>query len=99
MEELDHQPTDYYLLKTHANSFFQTNLQAPLIGLGVESIEFCGAQTEYCVDTTIRFAHSLGYHCWMKSDLHTTVDSLLLIAPAIIAHHEAIWENRFLNLL
>lgn len=99
MEELDHQPTDYYLLKTHANSFFQTNLQATLIGLGVESIEFCGAQTEYCVDTTIRFAHSLGYHCWMKSDLHTTVDSPLLTAPAIIAHHEAIWENRFLNLL
>ena len=60
MEELDHQPTDYYLLKTHANSFFQTNLQATLTELGVESIEFCGAQTEYCVDTTIRVAHSLG---------------------------------------
>lgn len=86
MKELDNQPTDYY----HANSFFQTNLQATLTELGLESI----AQTEYCVDTTIRFAH-VGYHCWMKSGLHTTVDSQLLTASTIIAHHEEIWQKNY----
>lgn len=96
-EQLDQQPTDYYLTKTHANSFYQTELTQTLQQLHISTLEFCGAQTEYCVDTTIRVAHSLGYNCLMQRGLSTTSNNDLLDAKTIIAHHEALWDHRFLT--
>ncbi len=57
---LAYEPTDR-LIRKHANSFFQTDLQAVLRQNQVRSIEFAGAQTEYCLDGTIKFTHGLGY--------------------------------------
>lgn len=85
--------------KTHANSFYKTELPAILAGLDVQKIEFCGAQTEYCVDTTVRFAHGLGFDCYMVRGLHTTADSDLMDAGTIMAHHESLWDKRFLTFL
>lgn len=99
MSELDSQQDDIYVNKTHANSFYKTELPAILAGLSVQKIEFCGAQTEYCVDTTVRFAHGLGFDCYMVRGLHTTMDSDLVDAKTIMAHHEAIWNGRFLTFL
>ena len=48
-----------FVRKTHANSFYKTNLKEILDQLSVNRIEFCGAQTEYCMDATIKFAHGL----------------------------------------
>lgn len=99
LPSLAHQPTDYYCGKTHANAFYQTNLAVLLSELGINQLEICGAQVEYCVDTTIRFAHGLGYELTMKKGLTTTTDSTLFNASQIIAHHESIWENRFLTFI
>lgn len=95
--ELDAREEDHYIRKTHANSFFQTELKSLLDSLSIEALELCGAQTEYCVDTTIRVAHGLGYSLSMRRGTATTVDNDCWLAPEIIAHHEAIWDNRFLR--
>lgn len=97
--ELGARDTDIYINKTHANSFYNTDLNAKLLELKINSLEICGAQTEYCVDTTIRMAHGLGYSLYMKKGLTTTLNNDLLGAKTIIEHHEKIWNNRFLTFL
>ncbi|MGX7263538.1 cysteine hydrolase family protein [Enterococcus crotali] len=98
-EQLDARAEDFYIGKTHANSFFQTKLKELLDELSVTELEFCGAQTEYCVDTTIRMAHGLGYTCFMKRGLSTTLNNDLLGAQTIIQHHEHLWDQRFLTFI
>ncbi|MTD40178.1 isochorismatase family protein [Erwinia sp. CPCC 100877] len=95
--ELDARKKDFYIRKTHANAFVNTSLNELLNQLAITELEFCGAQTEYCVDTTIRMAHGLGYNCSMKRGLSTTLNSALLDAQTIIKHHESIWNKRFLT--
>jgi nicotinamidase-related amidase len=97
--ELDCKDTDIYINKTHANSFYKTNLKNQLMKLNINKLEICGAQTEYCVDTTIRMAHGLGYQLFMKKGLTTTLNNDLLGAKTIIEHHENIWNNRFLTFI
>lgn len=98
-DQLDARAEDFYIGKTHANSFFQTTLKELLNQLNVTHLEFCGAQTEYCVDTTIRMAHGLGYTSCMKRGLSTTLDNDLLDAKTIISHHEQLWDQRFLTFI
>lgn len=97
--ELDAKDTDIYINKTHANSFYNTDLKEKLGKLNINKLEICGAQTEYCVDTTIRMAHGLGYTLFMKKGLTTTLNNELLGAKTIIEHHENLWNNRFLTFL
>ncbi|CAM3353912.1 cysteine hydrolase family protein [Vagococcus fessus] len=94
---LKNEPTDSYIDKDTANSFYNTTLLDVLKEKEINSIEFCGAQTEYCVDTAVRFAQGSGYSCYVTPGLHTTSDSELLAAEQIIAHHDNIWRNWFLN--
>ncbi|EOL50802.1 cysteine hydrolase family protein [Enterococcus caccae] len=98
-KQLDAQSKDFYIRKTHANSFYQTNLKELLDKLSISELEFCGAQTEYCVDTTIRMAHGLGYSCFMKRGLSTTLNNDFLGAQTIIQHHESLWDRRFLTFI
>lgn len=98
-DQLDARESDFYIRKTHANSFYQTELKELLDRLSVTDLEFCGAQTEYCVDTTIRMAHGLGYTCFMKKGLSTTLNNDLLGAKTIVAHHEQLWDRRFLTFI
>ncbi len=69
---LDAQPGDYYVDKTHANAFYHTDLGTQLQTLGVTSLEIAGAQVEFCVDTTVKMAHGLGYQLTMVPGLTTT---------------------------
>ncbi|MHC5217651.1 cysteine hydrolase family protein [Enterococcus sp. LJL128] len=94
--ELEAKKEDYYVSKKHANSFFHTELSKLLEGLSVDTLEICGAQTEFCVDTTIRFAHGLGYKIFMQKGTATTLDNDNWTAEEIIQHHETIWNQRFL---
>lgn len=97
--ELDSKVTDFYVNKTHANSFYHTDLSDRLTALHINQLEICGAQTEYCVDTTIKMAHGLGYTLFMKKGLTTTVNNDLLGAKTIIEHYQNIWNHRFLTFL
>lgn len=74
-------------------------MQDELRKLNIHKIEICGAQTEYCVDTTIRMAHGLGYKVFMKKGLTTTLNNELLGAKTIIQHHENLWDRRFLTFI
>ena len=65
----------------------------------IQTLEIAGVQTEFCVDTTIRMAHGLGYTCLMTPKTTSTLDNGHLTAAQIIQHHEAIWAGRFLTFL
>ena len=74
---------------------YQTNLNDLLTEQAVQTLEIAGVQTEFCVDTTIRMAHGLGYTCLMTPKTTSTLDNGHLTAAQIIQHHEAIWAGRF----
>ncbi|WP_157805719.1 cysteine hydrolase family protein [Bacillus sp. mrc49] len=79
------------IFKSVPNSFSHTPLQQTLDKLGVTELYICGAQTEYCVDSTCRGAFDLGYDVTLIGDAHTTNDANHLSAPRIIEHvHETL---------
>lgn len=98
--ELDVLETDIICYKTHANGFYKTNLQEILTDLQAEKLEFCGAQTEYCVNTTLVYAHGLGYQNFMQTGATSTVDSNFMTAQETIKFYEQkIWNERFLEFI
>ncbi|MFC4772741.1 cysteine hydrolase family protein [Enterococcus hermanniensis] len=99
LTDLKRKETDFIIQKTHANAFYQTDLQLLLQAHQISSLEICGAQTEFCVDTTIKFAHGLGYHLSMKRGASTTYDNSFLSAAETIAFYETIWAQRFLHFI
>jgi nicotinamidase-related amidase len=58
--------------KHFPNCFAATSLQAKLNDLGVEQIVFIGAMSHMCIDTTVRAAFDLGFHCIVVSDACAT---------------------------
>lgn len=97
--DLDVQEQDFFVRKTHANSFYKTNLKEILDQLSVHRIEFCGAQTEYCMDATIKFAHGLGYENFMVQKATSTLNNPFMSAKETIDFYENIWNHRFLKLM
>ncbi|VDG19610.1 Amidase [Lactobacillus brevis ATCC 367] [Lactiplantibacillus mudanjiangensis] len=94
-EDLHALGSDTYYLKTRPDTFYQTGLEAFLKMNKLENIEICGAQVEFCVDTTTRVAYHLGFKVDLLIDGISTLDSELLTATQIKAHHAHIWEHRF----
>lgn len=99
IEELDRKENDTIVQKTHANSFYHTDLQKILQQQQIISLEICGAQTQYCIDATIKFAHGLGYQLTMLKNASTTYDNDFLSASDTITFYENIWNRRFLDLI
>jgi nicotinamidase-related amidase len=73
--------------KRASDSFYQTPLQHELAARAIGHLVVSGMRTEMCVDTTSRRAISLGYDVTLAADAHATVDSEVLPAAQIIAHH------------
>lgn len=84
---------DLYIRKSGSDSFHQTELAAVLERSGIGRLVVCGLQSEFCVDSTVRRALALGYPVILVSDAHSTVDSGLLCAAQIIAHHNLTLGN------
>jgi nicotinamidase-related amidase len=82
LEKPLHQEVTIY--KTVPNSFTHTPLKQTLDELDATHIYICGAQTEYCIDSTCRGALDLGYNVTLITDSHTTCDDEHLTAPNII---------------
>lgn len=78
---------DYFIRKTTPNSFNNTTLPLLLEELAIEQCIICGYASEYCIDTTIRQAASLGFHVILPQDAHTTRDKSHATASQIIEHH------------
>ncbi|MBP0725459.1 cysteine hydrolase [Bacillus sp. RG28] len=97
---LERAATDKIIQKTKWDAFYQTELLDYLQQNKIEQLIFAGAQTEFCLDTTIRAAYSLGFQKnLLVKDTQSTIDGAVLNANGIIKHHEAIWYNRFLTII
>lgn len=88
-EELAPHPGDTVVHKRAADSFFQTDLSDVLTRIGATRLVIGGCMTQFCVDTTVRRAVSLGYDVTLVADGHTTADFGGLLFSEIIAHHNA----------
>jgi len=77
------------VLRKHTYSGFSNpGLDEFLRARGIESLVFCGVQTNVCVESTLREAHTRGYH------VAVAADAVASHAPAL---HEATLANiRFL---
>lgn len=89
------QAGDIVVEKKHADAFYESDLEKVLRGLGAKRLIITGLQTAYCVDTTCRRAHSLGFDNILVSDGHSTLDSDILTASQIIAHHNEVLGSQF----
>jgi nicotinamidase-related amidase len=79
--------------KTACDAFFETGLEATLRAGGIEHLVIAGCMTQYCVDTSVRRAVSLGFDVTLAADGHMTEDSGVLRFEQIIAHHNAVFDG------
>lgn len=76
--------------KSYRDSFADTNLRETLDDLGATRLVITGAQSDFCVRTTMQRAASEGYDVTLVSDAHTTVDTewdgIRVSGEQIVAH-------------
>jgi nicotinamidase-related amidase len=78
---------DVVVHKRSSDSFFETDLEDRLKEKSVTHLVVGGCMTQFCVDTTVRRAVSLGYDVTLVGDGHMTADSETLTFADIVAHH------------
>lgn len=86
----DNEPIIY---KRACDAFFETTLGAELSSRETDRLIIAGCMTEYCVDTTVRRAVSLGYNVTLVADGHLTADSGALTFEQIVAHHNSLLDG------
>ncbi|USB33584.1 cysteine hydrolase family protein [Paenibacillus sp. YPG26] len=96
--EVAPQEGDITIAKYHADPFLGTELHMKLQELGITRLVITGVQTEFCVESTCRSAHSLGYANVLVTDGHSTFDSDNLTAQQIIEHHNTVLGSQFAEL-
>jgi len=79
--------------KTSCDSFFETDLEARLRARGVTHLIVGGCMTQFCVDTTVRRAVSLGFDVTLIADGHTTADMGRLSFEEIVIHHNMLLDG------
>ena len=76
--------------KTYRDAFAGTNLKSVLDGLGATRLVVAGAQSDYCIRTTVQRAAAEGYDITLVSDAHTTTsaewDGVTITGEQIVAH-------------
>lgn len=87
------------IYKSHGNAFYHTNLQQVLNELEVKSLEICGAETPFCVDATVKFAHGLGYKLYMKRNMTSTNYNDIITPEESVEFYEMIWNKRFVEFI
>ena len=68
ISELTPEPGDVVVYKTRYSGFFRTELDDVLRDRGVHTLVLVGATTSVCVESTVRDAMFLDYHCLVISD-------------------------------
>ena len=97
LPELNFMKDDLVIRKSHPNAFYQTDLQYFLKQLQINELEICGAQTEYCIDATVKMAHGLGYQLTMKPGASSTIDNQFMTAEETRRYFEWLWGKNFLS--
>jgi nicotinamidase-related amidase len=90
---------DCVLDKTRPSCFVGTGLAERLQEAQVKELLVVGMKTQYCVDATCRAAGDLGFAVLLVEDAHTCMDTPVLGAKKIIAHHNATLNGPFVRLI
>lgn len=83
--------------KHYGDSFEDSSLETVLAGLGVGRLVVCGAQTDWCIRSTLHGALVRGYDATLVADAHTTEDLTAWGAPPpdqVIAHTNLYWSGQ-----
>ncbi|MBY8990814.1 MAG: cysteine hydrolase [Candidatus Lokiarchaeota archaeon] len=83
---------DIKIQKFQSDSFFETNLDEELKKSDTSHLVIAGLMTPMCIDTTVRSAFSHGYEVTLIQDTHSTINSEILTASSIIAHHNDVLQ-------
>lgn len=83
---LARRPDEPIVEKRHPDSFRDTDLGALLRQKGITRLVICGAQSDFCVDTTTRRAASEGFGVVLAADAHATFDNGVIDAATIARH-------------
>ncbi|MDK1374866.1 MULTISPECIES: cysteine hydrolase family protein [unclassified Sinorhizobium] len=86
-DEIAPRENDVVVHKKSCDSFFETDLAERLAERSVTHLIVGGCMSQFCVDTTVRRAVTLGYDVTLVADGHLTADSGSLLFPEIVAHH------------
>lgn len=82
--------------KSFGDSFEGTDLEGVLDRLGAAQLVVTGAQTDFCVRSTLHGAVARGYDALLVSDAHTTNDAewdgTEVPAASVIAHTNMYWH-------
>ena len=82
--------------KSFGDSFEGTDLEGVLDRLGAAQLVVTGAQTDFCVRSTLHGAVARGYDALLVSDAHTTNDAewdgTEMPAASVIAHTNMYWH-------
>lgn len=84
--------------KGRPNCFIGTRLAEWLTDAEIGELIIAGMKTEYCIDATCRAAADLGFKAVLIADAHTSMDTRVLSAQAIIAHHNLTLNGPFVTL-
>jgi nicotinamidase-related amidase len=91
--EIKPKDTDIIIQKEYPDSFLDTLLDEELKKHKINRLIIAGLATDMCIDTTVKSAFSHGYKVVLIQDAHSTMDSEILKAPQIIAHHNDILQS------
>jgi len=83
--------------KHYGDSFEDTSLEDVLSELAVGRLVVVGAQTDFCIRSTLHGALARGYDATLVDDAHTTEDLTQWGAPTpelVIAHTNMYWSNQ-----
>ncbi len=86
-------PGEPVISKRACDAFFETHLQQELAKRNMKRLVIAGCMTQYCIDTSVRRAVSLGFDVLLASDGHTTADTAALRFEQIVAHHNALLDG------
>ena len=74
------------IIKNHPNAFHKTTLLSKLRELKINSLIITGMMTHMCIDTTVRAAYDLDFHCTVAHDSCATRD-LVFKDETVPAHY------------
>lgn len=81
------------IIKHYKNAFKKTNLHALLQSQHIESVIVVGFQTEYCVSSTIKGAHELGYDVLIPKECQHTFDRPKMTKEKILSKYFKIYSE------
>ncbi|MFF7968575.1 cysteine hydrolase family protein [Streptomyces sp. NPDC007903] len=95
--ELQRREDEPLVHKSYRDSFEDTALESVLAEHRVGRLVVTGAQTDFCVRSTLQGALVRGYDALLVADAHTTEDLSMYGAPApelVIAHTNLYWNGQ-----